>query len=165
MKRLAVLIALLLCLTTLSIVKGAAADITVDVDTLGAFRWDADIETALVTANVDIRPETLQVKSGGESITAFIALPPGYDPNQIDIETLVLGYDLNGDGTIGAGEFVGADGTRGFGSEGTLRVAFDRVQVVALVESLVYLQDVNLTVTGQVGTSRFSGVDTIRLQD
>lgn len=154
-----------LILLSLSVVAGSAATLVIHGGTLQVFQMEADIEIPFVQANVDIKPETLQIKSQGQHVMAFIELPAHYNIDDIVIETVSLGYDLDGDGVIEGGEYVLADGTRGCGDHGVLKVTFDRGQVIALVEDLVYLGDVTLTVRGQVGDSMFSGSDCIRLVD
>ena len=48
---------------------------------------------SIIEAEVNIDPDTLNVKSKGKWITAYIELPEGYDVNDIDINTVKLQYN------------------------------------------------------------------------
>ena len=47
-------------------------------------------EAGPITATVDIDPDTLNLKSKGKWITAYIELPSGYDVADIDVATVML---------------------------------------------------------------------------
>ena len=102
-----------------------------------------------VHATVDIQPETLNLKSNGESLTAKIGLPVGYDVANIDLSTVYL------DGIPATG----------WVSPGT--VSFDRATVRdALTGMIDYEQgtkfyDITLPLTGEVDGTLFEGTDTI----
>jgi len=121
---------------------------------------------SMIPCKVDIDPDTLSLRSEGKWITAYVQLPEGYDPADIDASTILL------DGTISPV----LDPEYGFvtnpseylvdhNNDGILErmVKFDR----ATVESLIYNQgirygNVALTLTGKLldGTP-FEGTDSI----
>jgi hypothetical protein len=115
-------------------------------------------EWHFVTAAIDFDPDTLNLKSQGNFVTVYIyiELPPGYDVSQIDISSIRL------NGTIAAlpqpteiGDYDG-DGIP------DLMVKFDR----ATVESVLAVgEQVQITVTGEVGGIAFEGTDIIRVID
>jgi phage shock protein E len=80
-----------------------------------------------VTAAVDIKPETLNLKSNGNWITAYIELPSPYNVNNIVVSSIKIG-DYNGNGV--------AD----------LMVKFDR----SAVEGLLTNGEERLWITSQV---------------
>ena len=103
---------------------------------------------AAITAEVDLNPNTLNLKSQGRWITCRIALPDGYDVADIDPATVYL------EGTVPADRTAVEDDK--------LMVKFDR----SAVQALVAPGNVELTVTGELtdGTA-FEGSDTIRVID
>ena len=110
-----------------------------------------------IEADVRIKPETLNVKSGGRFVTAYIELPEGYDVGDIDVETVYLSV---GDGDSVPAEFSSAKVGDHHGVP-TLRVRFDREAVKSLLEPA---DGVEFAVGGELtdGT-RFLGTDTIRV--
>ncbi len=99
-----------------------------------------------IWAEVEIKPETLNLKSKGV-FTAFIDLPEGYDEEDIDISTV---------------ECEGADAVSGvIANDDKLIVKFDRKDLVGVSAG----NAVELIVTGQLldGTV-FSGSDTIKVK-
>ena len=131
----------------------------VDLETAWAGNDFAIDDIALVTippptveAIVDIDPDTLNLNSRGKWITAYIALPEGYDVQEIDVETVSLKKD---DFEVGGeyGEF----------QTGILMVKFRRSEVQSILEAA---EEVELTVTGDlVDGGRFEGTDIIRVVD
>ena len=126
------------------------------------------VENVILQATVDIDPDTLNLKSKGQWITVYIELPEGYDPRQIDLDTVKL------NGEVGAV----TDPKYGFVSDpncyltdkdedGILErmVKFDRGAVQGL-----FLKSGNYTVTisgqllGWPAQPDFSGSDTIRVK-
>jgi len=96
-----------------------------------------------VTVNVD--PDTLNLKSKGNWITAYITLPEGYSVDDIDLVSVKLG-----DIAASWGEVQGT----------VLMVKFDR-QVVA---NTLSPGSVTLTITGELTNGQpFSGSDTMRV--
>lgn len=99
-----------------------------------------------IEASVDIKPDTLNLKSNGRWVTAFIALPDGYDVNDIDVGTVLL------EGTVPA--------AWGKVQDGVLMAKFDREDV----QDLVSPGEVTLKVTGELSDGTvFEGSDTIRV--
>jgi hypothetical protein len=104
--------------------------------------WKLDIPA--IEATVEIKPETLNLKSRGV-FTAFIKLPPGYDVMEIDINTIQC------EGALALSGKVTGD---------ALTVKFDREHLTGVIVG----GEVVFTVTGNLydGTS-FSGTDVVRV--
>jgi len=124
-----------------------------------------------VPATVDIKPESLQKKSRGAPVIAFIELPSGSDAGNIDVATvrLCLGPDPCDDGAApdgppGANPKVGDHDGDGIPD---LKVTFDRAAVIALVESVTPPATVSFTISGIVDPPNraFAGGDTVKLVD
>ncbi|MGD8544932.1 MAG: hypothetical protein PVH12_02050 [Candidatus Bathyarchaeota archaeon] len=116
-----------------------------------------------IVASTSIEPETLNLKSNGEWVTAYIEVP-GYDPNDIDISTIRL------DETIAVDPYAPTNiGDHDADGVSDLMVKFSRSEVIEYFEIVDYDGEtgkstwVNLTVAGEVAGTRFQGSDTIRL--
>ena len=119
-----------------------------------------------ITAVVDLKPESLELRSRGEPVTAFVELPPGADVGRIDgrslrlcrtVETCPAGVPI-----VGRTKLGDADGD----GIGDLKVTFDRAGVIGLLSGLRPPTTTVLVVTGLIGTGAwFAGSDTIRLVD
>ena len=112
----------------------------------------------IVPATIDINPRTLNLKSKGKWITAYIELPEGYDVGDIDVFTILLEYTIP----------VGPDAPSEIGDydeDGIpdLMVKFDRAQVIALLMALLSVDEATLTITGEANEIPFEGTDTIRV--
>lgn len=109
----------------------------------GVFVEELELKKPIL-AIVDIKPETLNLKSNG-LFTAFITLPEGYDVADIDISTV---------------ECEGALAIEGYAADDRLIVKFNVQDMVDVPTGNAVL----LTVTGKLydGTS-FEGCDTIRV--
>ena len=119
------------------------------LDTFEVFFDDLNLTPA--SATVDIDPNTLNLKSQGKWITAYVSLPEGYDVGDIDIATVQL------DGIAAAwGEAC---------EDNMLMVKFNRDAVIAYLKGkgLALPTDVTLKVTGMIGDLTFEGSDTIRV--
>jgi parallel beta-helix repeat protein len=111
-------------------------------------------ESKLV-ANVDIDPDTLNLKSQGQDITGYIELPPGFDVGQIDVSTVLLNGQVPAQlHPVEVGDYDG-DGIA------DLMVKFDRAATCAIVE---VGDAVQITVAGQLSDgTEFEGCDKIRV--
>ncbi len=112
---------------------------------------------SIIPATIDVDPNTLNLKSKGKWITAYIELPEGNNVNDINVSTIKLKpgeepVDLTAPATIGDYDSDGIS---------DLMVKFNRANVAA---NLVAGNEVKLTVTGKLidGTA-FEGNDTIRV--
>lgn len=130
------------------------------INNMVGYQLERTVEFAVfTTATVDINPSTLNLKSKGRWITAYIELPEGYDVGDIDVSTIVL------NDTIPAEMHPTGIGDKDGDGIPDLMVEFDR----AIVQSFIYSQgisygDVALTITGELfdGTP-FEGTYTIRV--
>lgn len=105
----------------------------------------------IVEATVDIDSDTLNLKSKGKWITAYIELPTDYDLNDIDIGTVKLLYG-NTHALAVKGEIQGY----------FYMAKFDRNQVKDMLTGVE--GPVELKVTGKVGDTLFEGTDSIRVK-
>ncbi len=100
-----------------------------------------------VEAGVSIHPETLNLKSKGKWITAFIKLPEGYDVTDIDVESVKLNQSISAEwGNV---------------EDGVLMVKFSRAGVIKLLDGAT--RNVELTITVEVNGFTFEAYDTIRV--
>jgi hypothetical protein len=114
-----------------------------------------------VPAMVNVKPDTLNLKSKGKWITAYIELPEGYNIHDIDISSILLNDTIPVD--MSAPTAVGDYDSDGIPD---LMVRFNRTAVCQLILSKgVMLGNVTLTVSGKLydGTE-FEGCDTIRVR-
>jgi hypothetical protein len=109
-----------------------------------------------ITADIDFRPQTLNKKSRGKWVVAFIELPQGYDVNDIDTSSIVL------EGSIPAKLPHYRHRIRDRDRDGIpeLKVKFRRRDVIAILPEG---DEVSVTVSGTVGTTTFEGMDSIRV--
>jgi hypothetical protein len=119
------------------------------LDTFEVFFDDLDLDIT-VPATVDIDPDTLNLGSQGQWVTAYIGLPEGFDPADIDISTVAL---------------EGLPAVRGEVQGDVLMVKFNRAELEENLKDrgLTLPADVTLQVTGAVGGVAFEGSDTIRV--
>lgn len=112
----------------------------------------------VVPATIDIKPDTLNLKSKGRWVTAYIELPNGYNVSDIDVSTVLLQ-----EGNISA-EITPTE-ISDYDNDGIadLMVKFNRAAVQSAV---VPGNAVNLTVSGFLKDGiPFKGVDTVRIID
>jgi hypothetical protein len=107
-------------------------------------------EETPIEAQVKITPETLNVKSRGRWITAYIFLPEPYKPEDIGVSSVKLLY--NDDSVQVAWGNV---------EDGCLMVKFSRSEVTKMLGDKK--GPVELTVTGLVNGVEFYGTDTITI--
>ena len=120
----------------------------------------------IITATIDVDPNTLNLRSEGRWITVYIQLPEGYNPADIEATTILL------DDTISPV----SDSRYGFvtnpseylvdhNEDGILErmVKFDRATVQSWIDQSAWTRsDVSLTITGSLfDGSSFTGTDTI----
>jgi hypothetical protein len=154
----------------LAAVIGSAAHLTVRGGTIQVFSFPVDLGP--IPATVDIKPESLQKKSRGAPVTAFIQLPSGSDASNIqpDSVRLCLGADpcpasgVAPDGAGGAKPKVGDHDGDGIPD---LKVTFDRAAVIALVADVTPPATLSFTISGIVDPPNliFAGSDTVKLVD
>jgi hypothetical protein len=115
----------------------------------------------LLTATVDIDPNTLDLKSDYEWVTCYIELPLIYDVWDIDVSSILL------NDTIPVDDGVPAE-IGDYDSDGIpdLMVQFNRTELTAHiyhVSGIIY-GNVTLTITGQLADeTMFEGSDTIEV--
>jgi len=108
-----------------------------------------------IAVEVDIKPETLNLKSKGKWITAHIELPDGYSAEDVDVSSI----RLNGVVPVAVKHGEKAGFHAHIEDDDELMVKFDR----EAVQALVGVGEVTLTITGKVGGVPFEGSDTIRV--
>ena len=102
-------------------------------------------------AIIDINPNTLNKKSNGKWITAYIKLPEGNDINDIDITTIELEYESQ------------KISSKWGEPQGNLyMVKFSRQALIDILGSITGY--VELKVLGKVDNKPFEGTDTIRVK-
>lgn len=125
-----------------------------------------DFYERALTATVDIDPDTLNLKSKGNWITAYVELPEGYDANDINTSTVLLNDTISAE--------VHPTGVGDEDNDGVpdLMVKFDRAEVKSYILANIELatlyqersMNITLTVTGNLNDETpFEGSDTIRI--
>lgn len=109
---------------------------------------------SIIPATIDINPQTLNLKSKGRWITAYIELPDGYDVADIDVGTVTLADTISAeDHPTEVGDYD-EDGIT------DLMVKFDRQALVEYLDGTT--GEVTPTVSGELsGGTPFEGSDTI----
>jgi len=120
-----------------------------------------------IGATVDIYPETLNLKSNGTWVTAYIELPEGYNVSDINVTTVFL------DGTIPADSKLWKIGDYDEDGVSDIMVKFDRQTVIDYIWAFKLYHmgiplpkegvEVELTITGSLNTETIEGSDTIRV--
>jgi hypothetical protein len=110
----------------------------------------------VIGATIDIDPNTLNLKSKGKFVTAYIELPSGYDVNLIDINSILL------NGSVPVELTPTEVGDYDMDSVSDLMVKFDRAAAQGILEPG---EDVKITITGQVDGIDFEGSDFVRVID
>lgn len=129
--------------------------------------YEVTILLAPIPATIDIDPDTLNLKSNGQWITAYIELPEGYDVANIDVNSIALtveGQDFTVDpaASTAIGDYDG-DGIS------DLMVKFDRAAIrdhlgVVDIDDGDKFYDITPTVTGNIAGTPFEGSDTITVK-
>jgi signal peptidase I len=143
---------------------------------LGFFSDTADESLVITTgtfgpvpATVDIHPDTLNIKSYGRWVTAYIELPQGHNVGNIDLSTVRLCIGevtaCPDDASVPAREDPSSVGDHDHDDISDRMVKFDRHELIVLLAG--QSGDVTLTVAGLVSPpgEPFAGSDTIRVID
>ena len=108
----------------------------------------------IIETTVDIAPDTLNLKSGGKWISAYIELPEGYDVADIDVSTVLL------ENTTPAELHPTEVGDYDSDSVPDLMVKFDRQALIEYLDGTT--GEVTMTVSGELSDGAlFEGSDTI----
>jgi len=108
-----------------------------------------------IVSEVDLKPDSLNRKSGGKYITGYIELDEGYDVNDIDISTLEL--IVNGHTVVPADEDHVRITDYNDNDIPDLTIKFDR----KLVADAIGMGTVEVAITGYVDGMVFQDSDTI----
>jgi hypothetical protein len=108
----------------------------------------------LVPAIVDIDPDVLNPRSGGRWVTSYIELPEGYDPEDIDVSTVMVNEAVSAE--------LSPTSVGDYDSDGVMdrTVKFSRPAVIGILPNGEYVE---VRIMGQVGDNAFAGKDTIRV--
>lgn len=118
----------------------------------GYFR---NFDALVVSSTININPDTMNLKSKGRWITAYIELPENYNVSDIDISTVKLNH------VVSAEQFPTKIGDSDDNSIPDLMVKFDRQEAIALLS----VNEAILTISGEVDGISFEGSDTITVID
>jgi hypothetical protein len=138
---------------------GSAALLAMDAATLQVISLPVELPISHSNTDVivDIKPETLNLDSDGDHVTAFIELPGA--TGSIDPASVRLCRGISTCGTEG----VPASDPMWISGGHTLKVTFDRAAVIALLDDVEPPADVTLTVSGIADEVPFAGSDVIRV--
>ena len=109
-----------------------------------------------VQATINITPDTLNLRSKGKWITAYIELPEGYAASDIDITTVLLNDVIQAEPKPVA---IGDSNRNGIND---LMVKFDRMLVLEILTSA---EKVEITISGEVAGIVFEGTDIVRVKN
>ncbi len=117
----------------------------------------AQTNDPVIPSSIDIDPDTLNLKSKGNRITAYIELPEGYDVAHIDIGSILLNGEVPAENKPTEIGDYDDDGLP------DLMVKFDRSDVCEILDPW---DEVEITVIGELtDETPFQGSDTIRVID
>ena len=121
-------------------------------------RYPTDVErlaSPAIEASINIDPNSLNLKSKGNWITAYIELPEGYDAADIDVSSVLLNDTVPAESKPASLGDYDADGII------DLMVKFNRDEVTDLLEAA---DEVEITITGDlIEGPRFEGKDIIKV--
>jgi len=110
---------------------------------------------SVISAEVNIEPDTLNLKSKGKWITAHIELPEGQDVADIDVSTLLLNDSVQAEGKPNSIGDYDDDGIL------DLMVKFNRDAIGSLLE---VGDEAEITISGELNDGpQFEGKDTIKV--
>jgi len=114
--------------------------------------------------DIDVDSDTLNLKSNGEWVTAYIELPAGYNLSDICISTVQINNTISVDSSaptqIGDYDLDGVP---------DLMVKFDRASIIEWLGAIDYSEEtgksclVTVSITGNVLDVLFEGLDTIKM--
>ncbi len=128
--------------------------------------WLVKLAHSEISATVDVDPDTLNLKSKGKWITAYIELPEGYNASDIDISTILL------NDTIPAEIHPTSVGDKDGDGIPDLMVKFDRAEVTSYILANVNMtklykerfMKITLTMTGYLNNDTlFQGSNTVKI--
>ena len=123
-----------------------------------AVKEDGYYEIWTVIANVDINPQSLNLKSRGRWITCYVELPEGYNVSDVDISTIMLDTTISADLSV---SIVIGD----YDNDAVLdlMVCFNRTVVAEYILSKnVVFGNITLEVSGKLyNGAEFIGTDTV----
>jgi hypothetical protein len=157
--RIAATLAFLTILVTVATVW--AAGLMVNGGTLQGFALA--VRAGPTSASVDIHPESLQKRSEGQPVTAYIEMSDGFDVESIDVSTAQICRE--GAGCVPASLAPTSVGDYDNDGIRDRMVKFDRAAVIDLLEDVEPPSTVTLTVSGIVDPPgrAFAGSDTVGL--
>jgi len=117
-----------------------------------------------IPATVNIDPDTLNLKSNGEWITAYIELSEDYSVSNIDPNSILLNgiVSVDAEGPVSVGDYDLDDIP-------DLMVKFERTAIIEWLDTNDYGEDtgkyyeINLTITGTVSGTQFAGTDQVKV--
>ena len=111
---------------------------------------------SLISATIDVKPDTLNKTSPGGAVTAYIEIPE-YDVNDIDVSKVLLSTN---NGNVPAQLSPSEVGDYDNDNIPDRMVTFDKGAVIRIVD---VGDKVKLTISGMVSGLKFEGVDEIRV--
>jgi parallel beta-helix repeat protein len=120
-------------------------------------------QVAVVRAKIDVKPDTLNLRSRGNWVTVYIELPACYKVADIDVSSIML------NGTVHAEPRPASIGDYDNDGVPDLMVKFDRAKVIRFISSSIgklgKFMTVTLTITGELhNRASFRGSDEIRIR-
>jgi streptogramin lyase len=149
---------------TFQIIKGEVSPILYDLTVQAAIQ--------AIQATVDINPDTLNLRSKGRWITAYIELPEGYSVADINRTTILLNGTISVDPFWISKPIKSVIGDYDNDTIPDLMIKFDRQQVINYIMANVDMSrlyeerfmTITLTVTGKLNDGTpFQGSDTIKI--
>jgi hypothetical protein len=121
----------------------------------------------VITATIDITPQSLNLRSIGKWVTAYIELPEGYDVGSINVSSIMLNgtIPVNLKAPTAIGDYDGdavPDLMVKFDRAKVINYIFDNVDVAQLLEER--FMTITLTITGRLNDgTQFQGSDNIKI--